>query len=555
METKEQEMAIDIICQIAEQAKDCKMDKENLVKLEPLLFKLSNLLSIKPKHGLWISIAYMFSFKSEYIDLDDYARFLGCNVLSVVRHQADFKEMETRNILVANKKSMPRSVNNFCYNLSEQAMEKIYTNDKFDFQEVISNKSESNFIDFIEKFSGIYKEVSEDNINHFEAQKQAKELIDNNGHFEIIRTFSSINLSFQDFGIFMLVCWENLSRDDSPRLSKILEKLFSSHSAVYRELQNVVSKNNMLVKLDLISEVPKRFVNDMEVVLTDKGHELLAKENIKLTTNSLNTKDLIFHNDIIQKKLLFNQVELSQYQLICKAIQKKEFDKIQSRLIAKGLPKGITILLHGEPGTGKTETVLQMAKASKRDIFKVDISATKSFWFGESQKIIKQIFIKYKKAKAASDTCPILFINEADGLFSKRKDSNSSNVAQTENEIQNILLEELENFDGILFATTNLINNFDTAFDRRFLFKLHLPKPDLLLRVNLWKSKLKKLKLKDYELLATNFNFSGGEIDNIVRKVEIMEVLHNIKVPIETIVNFCQEDLMRKQTFGNKIGY
>lgn len=66
------------------------------------------------------------------------------------------------------------------------------------------------------------------------------------------------------------------------------------------------------------------------------------------------------------------------------------------------------------------------------------------------------------------DNIPILFFNEADGVINKRKDSSSSNTAQTENEIQNIILQEMEDFKGILMATTNLIDNIDNAFDRRF---------------------------------------------------------------------------------------
>ena len=64
---------------------------------------------------------------------------------------------------------------------------------------------------------------------------------------------------------------------------------------------------------------------------------------------------------------------------------------------------------------------------------------------------------------------PILLFNEADAVFSKRKDVNNGNVAQTENAIQNIILEEMENLDGILIATTNLADNLDGAFERRFV--------------------------------------------------------------------------------------
>ncbi|MBK8674302.1 MAG: AAA family ATPase [Bacteroidetes bacterium] len=133
---------------------------------------------------------------------------------------------------------------------------------------------------------------------------------------------------------------------------------------------------------------------------------------------------------------------------------------------------GITILLHGKPGTGKTETVYQMAKQTQRNIYRVDISNLK-VWFGESQKIIKKLFDDYYKYMKTQDNIPILFFNEADGVINKRKDSSSSNTAQTENEIQNIILQEMEDFKGILMATTNLIDNIDNAFDRRFLFKLN----------------------------------------------------------------------------------
>ena len=73
-------------------------------------------------------------------------------------------------------------------------------------------------------------------------------------------------------------------------------------------------------------------------------------------------------------------------------LQEDNFKETQNRLQSKGLPKGITALLHGSPGTGKTETVFQVAKDTNREIVKVDISQSKSMWFGESEKIIKLYF-------------------------------------------------------------------------------------------------------------------------------------------------------------------
>ena len=114
----------------------------------------------------------------------------------------------------------------------------------------------------------------------------------------------------------------------------------------------------------------------------------------------------------------------------------------------------------------------------------IDISTTKSAWFGESEKKIKEVFTDYKELcnkmkKLKCGRNPILLFNECDAVFSKRKDISYSNTAQTENSIQNIILEEMENLEGILIATTNLTDNLGPAFERRFLFKIQFENPSV----------------------------------------------------------------------------
>lgn len=199
-------------------------------------------------------------------------------------------------------------------------------------------------------------------------------------------------------------------------------------------------------------------------------------------------------------------------------------------------------MLHGAPGTGKTEIVKQLAKATGREIMRVEISQSKSMWFGESEKKIKRIFTDYRAYAKECKQTPILFFNEADAIISKRKDSTISNVAQTENAIQNIILEELENFDGILMATTNLASNLDSAFERRFLFKVPFSKPSQEVRAKIWRSKLPDLEYKECQLLAHEFDFSGGQIDNIIRKSEIDEIVSGTSSNFEKIASFCNEE-------------
>jgi SpoVK/Ycf46/Vps4 family AAA+-type ATPase len=79
-------------------------------------------------------------------------------------------------------------------------------------------------------------------------------------------------------------------------------------------------------------------------------------------------------------------------------------------------------------------------------------------------------------------------------------------VDQMENSMQNIILQEIENLDGILIATTNLTQNIDKAFDRRFLYKIEFKKPEIQVRKSIWKSMFPDLSGRDAFMLASNFD-------------------------------------------------
>ena len=225
-----------------------------------------------------------------------------------------------------------------------------------------------------------------------------------------------------------------------------------------------------------------------------------------------------------------------------KSLEESNYAELRKRLEERKMQRGIAVLLYGPSGTGKTESIMQIARATGRAIYHVDISSTKSCWFGESEKLIKGVFKKYEDICEHSEKSPILLFNEADGIFSKRKDSDSSNVAQTENTIQNIILEEIERLDGILIATTNMADNLDSAFERRFLFKIKFEKPVLEARKSIWLSKMPALAEEAAQDLAASFSFSGGEIDNVVRKVTIKEVLGGKEPELQEIKRLCREE-------------
>jgi SpoVK/Ycf46/Vps4 family AAA+-type ATPase len=293
-----------------------------------------------------------------------------------------------------------------------------------------------------------------------------------------------------------------------------------------------------------------------------KNYRISAKAKEKLFAEielkkhlAKNKKGLILHKDIKLKQLFYNERERGQIAQLSSLLHKDNFASVQERLEKEGMRKGFAAIFYGAPGTGKTETVYQIAHATGRDIMMVDISDTKSCWFGESEKKIKEVFEKYSAFVKSCDIAPILLFNEADAVIGKRKDSASGSVAQTENAIQNIILQEMENLTGIMIATTNLTDNLDKAFERRFLYKIEFSKPSVEAKESIWQTMMPVLSQEESRSLAKEFNFSGGQIENIVRKYTVDSILNGNKPSMEAINGYCKTEFMYKEDGQRRTGF
>jgi len=167
---------------------------------------------------------------------------------------------------------------------------------------------------------------------------------------------------------------------------------------------------------------------------------------------------------------------------------------------------------------------------------------------------VKKIFDRYRSLCRTEKLTPILLLNEADGLIGKRFSKVERSVDQMENTMQNIFLEELERFEGILIATTNLEGNLDGAFERRFLFKVRFNKPSAAARSLIWKTKLTSLTDSQTKYLGEAFNLSGGEIENVARKTKITYIIDGEQPDFNTIAKFCKEEGYSKKK-GNVVGF
>ena len=265
-------------------------------------------------------------------------------------------------------------------------------------------------------------------------------------------------------------------------------------------------------------------------------------------------QDILKPKDIKEKTLYFNEGERRHIDRLKSLLSQKGLKDVQTRLTECGLRRGITCLFYGGPGTGKTESVLQLARETGRDVMQVDIAGLRDKWVGESEKNIKSVFDRYRDLCNLSGRTPILFFNEADAVINRRVESISSSVDKMDNSMQNIILQELETFDGILIATTNLTGNLDKAFDRRFLFKVEFSRPEVKSRKEIWRVMLPEAGENDCLELAKEFDFSGGQIENVARKCRIEYVLSGETPALWQIREFCREEHLKRDNH-KKIGF
>jgi SpoVK/Ycf46/Vps4 family AAA+-type ATPase len=219
--------------------------------------------------------------------------------------------------------------------------------------------------------------------------------------------------------------------------------------------------------------------------------------------------------------VVLNPSTKESLEVIIKQLDKDVIKKLKEWGI-KDKRKGIDarIIFYGSAGTGKTMTAMSLAKTLKKPILSFDCSKILSMYVGESEKNVRRIFDEFKELSKKAKVEPILLLNEADQFLSSRVEGTGSSADKMHNQMQNIFLEQIERFEGILIATTNLLENIDKAFSRRFNYKLEFKRPDREQRVRLWQLMLPESAdySEDFDIdkLAT-FDLSGGQINLVIK--------------------------------------
>ena len=535
---------LDAIRTVLESAKNSALSDDYYENVSVPMTYLTRRLNLTPSQVTLLAVILEIGF-NRCVNLGSIARFLDTSNLEILEKSTDLTTLQTRRFIVEAKGRFESG-----YTAPREVYEAFRNNQVYAYK-APEVRNDDELIDRIDRMlSDLDGDNSEYNTETFD--HDIRDLLLTNSHVRLARTLLGVlkKTTEKEFrvAILMSMLWirDEDNEVESHRFGIVIKRQLEVRQLV-TSLQN--GRSNLTKKKYVIMADGGGLLSRDTFSLTPQFRKALTPDRV------IDNKDekrwanrLTRHADIHEKQMFYNPEAVGEVERLTQLLQPKQMSGVLERLKERGLRGGFTCLLYGGPGTGKTETVLQLARRSGRDLFQVDVSQLRSKWYGESERLVKGVFDEYRQMVKSAKVAPIMFFNEADAIFNRRMENAERSVDKGENALQNIILQEMETLDGILVATTNLQGNLDDAFERRFLYKVHLDKPTPKVKARIWKSMMPELTDSEAETLAEQFDFSGGQIENVKRKSVIDGILTGEVSNYASVVALCKcEQLEQKR--------
>ncbi|EDO6851335.1 ATP-binding protein [Campylobacter coli] len=366
-------------------------------------------------------------------------------------------------------------------------------------------------------------------------EKHIKERLKKSKFYNILADiFKEYSLEYKEQIIFLALLKEEYTLSNENSVSREMNSLLSlvsENDLEKHKNKSLLQENAPLLNLieydeylNAFGDISKSFFITDEILQRIINFEPKQNKKIKIE-NVLKEQDIF---ELIEPSIDINDIIMPQNtKELLENILKQQDKKVLERLNSWGIKSNknieAKIIFYGPAGTGKTMSALAMAKSMKKTVLSFDCSKILSKWVGESEQNVRKIFDTYKNIVQTCKQSPILLLNEADQFLSTRVES-SSGSDKMHNQMQNIFLEQIERFNGVIIATTNFLESLDSAFSRRFDYKIEFKKPDFKDRLKMWEKFLPRKasfeKAFDVNLLA-NYELSGAQILMVVKNTAL----------------------------------
>lgn len=540
---KSEQTLIGAIEQIVNLAIELKLGDAFHEKARPALAYVAGRMSISEEQVLVFAL-FIEKSTDRRIQISDFAKLIGCRTVRIISMMAEAD-------MLVEKRFIRRIKNgdSICYSVPKELVNAIKENRVYTPAPIDHLTTEQLFDRMTEVFEGTDKD---------RLLQELDLLVAANPQLAFCRTIQSYGLrDYNEERLLLYVFCNRFINLDNDMVGEHDWDEFFSRSDMRFISYHLKGHSLVLQTMNVLENCNSDGINDPEYYhLTNKAKEELFADLHWTDQQTKKKSHLLDCTTFAVKELFYNPSVQRQIDRLGELLDPEHFADIQQRLEAGGMRKGFACLFYGAPGTGKTETVYQLARRTGRNLMVIDVSQIKSCWVGESEKNIKAAFNRYRSYVCQSEPAPILLFNEADAVLGIRQEGAQRAVEKMENSLQNIILQEMEQLDGIMIATTNLTQNLDKAFERRFLYKIEFEKPSTEARSRIWRSMLPTLDERTATMLAERYDFSGGQIENIARKRTVDMILRGEEPSFELLDEYCRSEMLgQPERSRRRIGF
>ena len=533
----------EIIESVVRNAENSELDPKFYEHVNPFLRKIADIQNLTPDQALMLCLMMNFCDSSN-IMLGNLAHYTGLSTVYLLKYLNDIDVLVKRGFLKRTDRCNTES-----YAIRLEAINALKQNKAFEL-EACHGISCAKLFDLT---SRIFSEEDD-----YDTQREKiVNLLQANPQLKIAQVIKEHQLNADDTMLLMLFCFLFVDNEDDMVQISDFDELIDNNRLLRSWNRSLSREQHPLQQKKLIEfNSPSPMIDGRYYHLTDQAKaDLLGELGIclkKKTKRQPLPKDFVSHKSVVAKQMFYTRDNQAQVDRLAQLLEENKFRAVCRRMKQRGMRTGFACLFYGAPGTGKTETVMQLARQMKRDVMVVDFAQIRSKWVGDSEKNIKGVFERYRHFCKQLCRKPILLFNEADAVINTRQEQATRSVDKMENTMQNIILQEMEQFDGIMIATTNLAQNMDPAFERRFLYKIQFERPDASVRANLWQEMIPELNTEECQKLGEQFDFSGGQIENVARKYAINTILNDIEPSdrLTELAALCREECINDTKTG-----
>lgn len=517
---------------LVDESEDSRLCDQFFAKVKPQTDYLAKRLKMTALQAIIFSII----LEHEGIcSLSNMSRHLDCLNITMLRCKAEIDKLVCRHYLRLEKNSFCRG-----YVVPEEVVAAIQGNHPYRRK----HYRHLSPLELLQKADVYFFACDNDQIPYAEAEDNLTTLLSDNTELTMVRRLGAYSNETEVWMFLLYLCMGKAIRGCDAVYIGSLKFLFSAYDSYMKFRTGMLRGTHQLISSGMVE---RTFENGFQSAncfnLTDKaitnlldGVELLVQQQ-DMPTNTVRPED------IMVKELFYPTGVKAQIDTLAHLLSPESYKLIHTRMRQQGLCSGFATLFYGAPGTGKTETVMQLARLTGRTVASVDIASIRDKYVGESEKRIKEVFDSYRRLVRQSAVAPILLFNECDAILGRRsRNGSETSVEKMEQSIQNIILQEMETLDGIMVCTTNLVSSFDEAFERRFLYKVEFTEPTQEARQHIWQALMPQLQDVNAQHLAA-YPLTGGNIENITRKAAIDEILWGKEaITLDKLSDYCRQE-------------